>query len=64
VIDDIVMDQGGHMEVLKGGSQQIEIVIVATAAARAEHGEQRADAFAAAEQGMVEDFAEQGIASG
>ena len=52
------------MQVFEGRGQQVQILVVATAAARAEHGEQRPDPLAAVEKGVIEHLVEQWIGAG
>ena len=58
VINHVIVHQGGGMQILQGRGQGVEIRIISTAAARAQHQEERTYPFAAAEERVLDHLAQ------
>jgi hypothetical protein len=56
VIDDIVMEQGGDMQILKSNGQLVNFFVAVAAKPGGQYAKQGPYPFAAIEQGMLEDF--------
>ena len=61
MVDHVVVEQSGGVQVLKGNGQLVDIIGCPVAEPGRQQAEQGSDPFAAAEAGIINDLGEQGV---